>query len=398
MVSIDVYTSEQVGAIRPAVNRAETGTDTSQFREAGMETTESQPIGSGSRPATPFRCACDGAAVALVLAGLLAGAEWGAVAHAAGAENKPAISTPRDHEDPVLIVGGHDFSRRDIALRQWQIRWKYGDVEKEERTRRAAYSQLVIGYVLAELLRREGHPISEVELSAELARIDESTKRPQQLEELKKLYGSDPGKYATIAILPDYANRRYFFEVFPELDHVQAPLRKRAEQRLDALESRDGASLGAATESGSDWRHRRSLFHPERGFLRLPEGASLDEPGSEFGRRLDEWKAREAGGESLALHQRLEREVFSQLDPGTIFPQVIEFDRSFAIMRPLGWHDEEAGVRIIESLSLPKIGPHEYLWRQAGDIEVWVEDDSIRRALFEQKPKFKRFAWRESAP
>lgn len=316
---------------------------------------------------------------------------------AGGDANSPSIELPPLTDAPVLVVGRHELAQEDIALRQQQIRWKYGDVE-EERARRAAYSQLVFGYVLAEALRREGYPISEGQLVAELKRIDESTKRPQRLQELKQLYGSDPGKYATVGILPDYANRRYFFEVFPELDHVQAPLRKRAEQRLDALESRDGASLGAATEFDSDWRHRRSLFHPERGFLQLPEGASLDEPGSEFGRRLDEWKAREAGGESLALHQRLEREVFSQLDPGTIFPQVIEFDRNFAIMRPLGWHDEEAGVRIVESLSLPKVGPHEYLWRQADDIEVWIEDDSIRRALFEQKPKFKRFAWRESAP
>jgi len=315
---------------------------------------------------------------------------------AASDGDSPSIEWPARSDAPVLLVGRHELSSLDIALRQRQIRWKYGDVE-QERARRAAHSQLVLGYVLAELLRREGHGVSEAELSAELARIDEYTKRPQRLQELKEIYGSDPGRYATIGILPDYANRKYFFEVFPGLDHVQAPVRKRAEQRLDALDGRDSSGLATAAEPGSDWRYRRSLFHVERGFLRLPEGADPDEPDPELEQRLDEWKEWEAGAGSLKLYNRLERMVFTELNPGMVFPQVIEFDRSFAIVRLLGWHDEEVGVRLVEILSLPKVSPHEYLWRQADNIEVWVEDDSIRRTLVEQKPQFARLDWRDRA-
>lgn len=123
-----------------------------------------------------------------------------------------------------------------------------------------------------------------------------------------------------------------------------------------------------------------------------------DEIDPELERRLEEWSDREASGESLEFDKRLERELFSESAPGTIFPQVIEFDHSFASMRPFGWHEREAGIRVVERLSLPKIGPHQYLWQQATNIQVWVDDDAVRQALLDRKSNFKQLDWQEPTP
>lgn len=311
----------------------------------------------------------------------------------AGEDDGEAAFTHRS-ADPFLTVGDHRFSRDDIELRKEQIRWKYPGYP-EDRAARAACTQLILGYLLVEVLEAIGHPVTGNVLWKELHRIDRNTKRPKQLEALKAIYADQTDKYAAIGILPDLANRRYFYEVFPELEEVQASVRARATKILRLLEKGDAVDLEVIAARHDDLEYRRFLFHRDRGFLRmLPESGRPD--GDAPARdRFREWSRTEAEGERARLFERLEEEVFAGLARGRVFPRVVEFDRDFSLLQSLGWHDRQQRVRMVGRLVLPKITPHDHFREQAATIPVWIEDDELRRDLIRNRPDFAYLQWQE---
>lgn len=130
-----------------------------------------------------------------------------------GSGSEAALRTQPFPEFP-LRIGDHRFTAGDIDVRRRIILQKYED---PDRARLGAYAQLIEGFLLVEVLAEEGRPITEADLDAETARIDRDTRDAERLRRLKEMCG-DPQAYRRIGILPDFANRRFFYEVHPQPD------------------------------------------------------------------------------------------------------------------------------------------------------------------------------------
>ena len=114
-------------------------------------------------------------------------------------------------DEAVLTVGSRRFSASDVELRRRIVLQKYGDAG---RAVLGAYAQLIEGYLLVEVLAGMGHPITEEDLDREIERIDRNTHDPEGLARLKAVCGGGKtAAYRRIAILPDFANRRFYYEV-----------------------------------------------------------------------------------------------------------------------------------------------------------------------------------------
>jgi hypothetical protein len=266
----------------------------------------------------------------------------------------------------------------DDALRY--TRWKYGDSGSAEV---GAYARLIEGYLAAEILARLGKPIAEKDLDAEVARIDRNTLMPDRLKELKDLFGGETTRgYRDLAILPDFANRRFFFEVFPQADDIHRERREKAEAVRRALAAAGpSADFEAVAAEDPLWRFERALFSPARGFYRAEEEDRAPAP---VGADVPAEVARAAAPEPDRPSARYEQEVFADLPAGEVCRRVVPLRDGYLLLRWTGWKDEGGKVRRIERLYLPKRDAHDYFYEQAKGIRVFVADPAIAQRLKNQ--------------
>jgi hypothetical protein len=115
----------------------------------------------------------------------------------------------------VARVGSVRVTNEDVGARERILRWKYPNAPS---VRSTAVASLIEAALLQQVLAQLGHPLGDVELDAEIARINQQTKDPARLGELKALCGGETSRcFRHLAILPDLANRRFYFEVHPQL-------------------------------------------------------------------------------------------------------------------------------------------------------------------------------------
>lgn len=261
---------------------------------------------------------------------------------------------PAAPPDAVLRVGDHAFSKADLELRRRVVLLKYPDAPN---ARAGACAQLIQGSLLVEVLRAMGRPISPEDLDRELARIDRDTKDPDGLRRLKELCGP---AYARIAILPDFANRRFVFDVYP---NDEALHRERLEEARRVLKE---LRAGGAPPRDGLWQRTESPFSPDRGF---------------------------GEGEADPRAREYERDLFEPTPEGEWVNRVVAQPEGFALMRWTGWDDRAARVRRVERLRLPKRDAHEHFWEAAAKVPVRIDDADLRNELERQVSWAGRLAW-----
>lgn len=288
----------------------------------------------------------------------------------------------------LLTVGDHVFSAADVELRGKVIRFKYGDVP--DLTVKAV-AQILQGYLLVSVLARMGKPVTLAELQKEVGRIDADTKAPADLEKIKALFrdgraqgGIVPGPgadaaapawgraYAELFVLPDFANRRFYFDVFPKASHLQQDRLARANAKLGALLREPDPDFAAAASSDPPWRRDETGFSAARGFVPL---ADLDRPGA------PPEPASPAPPDDASRWARMEAEIFRTLEKGAIFPQTVELDSAYLILRWTGRPEKHEGLRLVERLVLEKLGPHEYFQSEARAVPVALADPALEKDL-----------------
>lgn len=267
----------------------------------------------------------------------------------------------------ALQVGPHAFSPEDMEVRRGHILFKYPEAQMPEV---GAISQVVLGYLYVCVLEGLGRPITEEVLDAEVARINKDTRDPEGLMRLKELAGGEKTRaYRRLVVLPDFANRRYNFEVFPTLDEVHGERRGRTEALLASLLARGtGVSFEEVARSEAGVDHAEQVFSPALGF-RIERDL-----GEESRRRPDEVPL-ETGDE---LNRRIEDRVFAPHLPGVIHPEVVAMERHFCIYRWTGWHDEAKGIRRVERLAIAMRDAEEVLFERARAIPIYIASDALR--------------------
>jgi hypothetical protein len=297
----------------------------------------------------------------------------------AGAATAPGSPVRRAAADPVLRVGPHSFSKADLELRGRVIQFKYGSVEDLEAK---AAAQLIQGYLLASLLEAMGMPVTNAMLDEEVKRIDKSTQAPEDLEKIKGIFsaggGAGPSKeppsttdYALIFVLPDFANRKYHFDVFPKEKGLQAERLAEANGMLGRAKAAPEGEFEALAKGAARWRFDRVVFSSSGGFRPMPIPGEPPRP--------EEQAFPAASADST--WSKMEAEIFSKLEKGKPFDQVVELETVFLIVRWTGWHDEKKGTRLVERLLLEKLSSHEYFDKRSGEFSVWAKEKPLEETL-----------------
>lgn len=268
----------------------------------------------------------------------------------------------------ALRVGDHAFTEADLDVRRRVILLKYPDTDN---ARVGACAQLIQGYLLVDALKALGDPITPEQMEREIARIDRETRDPDGLRRLKEICGA---AYDRIGILPDFANRRFFFEVYPNHEATHRDRRREAQRVLNELrEGRGGVEevLGNAFP----WERGEVTFSPDRGFEAPASGDPATEPPPD------------------PQGPQYERELFAPTPQGAWVDRVVSQARGFALLRWTGWENQEKGVRKVERWWLPKRDAHDFLWEHAGRVPVWSADAALRGALLETVSWGDRVLW-----
>lgn len=272
--------------------------------------------------------------------------------------------------DQALTQVG-DFT---ITRAMAEYREKVARVYYPNEPARVGLDQLIRAYILAEILRRQGRPVTESALAQEEKRIDASTRDPVTLSRIKAIFGSDQVAYRKIFILPVYVERIFYYEFFLNSQEVQAPLRKKAEEFL--LQVRKNPKNFLEFAKARKLTTNEVFLIPSQGLEWKPiqkirrSGKSGDEAAGS--QTIDQIKKSDA---RLKLEQRMSDEanfqrkeqarlwldeVVGRTKPGAVFESLVDLQESWAVLKYLGGHRFYA-------VTLPKV-----------DFGSWLENEKKR--------------------
>ena len=305
----------------------------------------------------------------MVLAGMVL--TWSGCTRGCDETHTPVSAAPvvAQARGPVVLeIGRHRFDQADLDIRAALIKFRYPEASGAET---GAISQLVMGYLYCELLDFLERPITEQDLDAEIRRVASSTQDPQGLARYQEIGGGKGSAgYRRIVILPDYANTRYHFQVFPTHDAIHREARLLSEALLRKLLAR-GDQADPSTEAlPGKALHERLAFSPKLGFCpldRVEDGLKQLEPG--------------ARNETA---ERIESHVFAALPQGRLHRESIEMPEAYIILRWLGWVSEKDGVRLIERLRIPRAQAEDYFWEKIASVPVRIADAARREAFLKE--------------
>jgi hypothetical protein len=296
----------------------------------------------------------------------------------------PVVLTASCRRDAVCVrIGSHAVTREQLRLRQAHADVLYPDSGKPE----VALSQLIEGYLAAELMAREGVELDRDTWEAEAARIERATRDRPTLEKLKAVYAGRRDDYLYIGILPDFARSR-LFRLFQSSSKVSEETRRDVSAFLDVVETHPERFAAEATRAKAvvtRWR-----VQADTGMRRLdstdPADATVGAP--DASPKSDaELAARRAmrehaeSGDVEGARSLLER--LTGIGEGAVYPRTLETPESFVAARLV--HRDASGAEVeMATFAKPDFGS--YFARAAASIPVRVHGPALLAALREKVP------------
>lgn len=291
-----------------------------------------------------------------------------------------APKTPASSEsqsETICHVGPCEFSRADLELRRVHAALMYPQSSMAEL---GALSQLIKGALTLQVLQSVGAPITEAQLNAEVERIFANTGDAFALDEIaRRAGGRDHPTFRRIVVLPDYANHRYHFEVFPALDEIQRPVRERAQMALNSILKKTPPVDLYAAALQSKCEFQRLGFSVRRGLFR----EDSIEPSRPTATPMEE----------QPMAREIEDEIFAQLKEDEIHSQLLDLPGAYCIIRWVGWHDAAKDERCVERLIFTKVQAWDYFWEQAQKVRVRVLDEQLKASLRQKVDWANRLNW-----
>jgi tetratricopeptide (TPR) repeat protein len=226
-----------------------------------------------------------------------------------------------------------------------------------------ALSQLIKGYLCAEVLEGLGQKVDENALQEEAKRIDRNTQAPEMLEKICKIYGRDQEAYLRTFVRLVYSERILYHEIFLKSRSIH---QRQYQEALELLEQ-----ALRSPPSFRDVAQRKGL---EVTKLRVSWKAGI-RPYSE-----KEEMAKFSSNWGQDDTQRL-MEAATRIRPGQIYPKIMEGRKGYQVLRLRGREGEDW---IIDSVSIPKRNYDQWFWEQASRIPVKIHDRALKEELVRQ--------------
>ncbi len=240
----------------------------------------------------------------------------------------------------VATVGDYTLHAEDERFRNEVIRIYY-----PEDTRSLGLQQLRRAYTYAQILKNNGHPVTDEALKAEDARINRNTLMPEMLNRIKGIFGGDSEAYYRVYILPTLTERIIYYDFFLRDPKIQGESKRLAEKFIAAAKASPAefASLAAKDKLATS-NFTISLAEGLKWELRQ-EQAQPSKPAreSEEGRRWIE-------------------DVIKPLPPGEVYGKVVDQQERWMAVRYLGPEAGKADTYRLEAAFIPK-----------ADFGTWLE-------------------------
>ena len=264
----------------------------------------------------------------------------------------------------VAQVGHLSITEKDLS-RQVQVSELYFPGSGQ---RYVALSQLIKGYLALEVLKSLGHRVDEAAFQGEDQRIDRETQAPELLQKIKGIYQGDQKAYLHSFVGVVYGERVLYHEIFLPSEEIHRASREKAEALLKATLP-SPASLSRITRQ-QEVEVVNLRISAKRGIHPTEEAFRSKESPSEAHR-------------STEAHERLEQAqrligYLSNLQPGQLYPEVIEWSEAYQILRLL---HKEGAVYFVQSASVPKRDYEGWFWEQAVKIPVRIFDPALKEEL-----------------
>ena len=267
----------------------------------------------------------------------------------------------------IAQVGDYSITAQDVKYKN-AITQIYYPEEKRD----LGLQLLIKSYTTAQILKNNGHEITESILATESARIDKNTLRPEMLAQIKAVFSGDERAYQQVYILPIYAERVLYYEFFLHDASIQAPAKQLAEEFLQsALKSPPGfeaiatksstktASFTVSRSRGIEWSQSPKQTLKDL----LPPTAANNAP-------ADVQMKTSAGSNSKSISeegQKWIQEVVNTLKPGQVFPKVIDRHDMWMVTRFVGISEEEKDAYHFVGAMFPK-----------ADFTAWETEEKKR--------------------
>lgn len=120
--------------------------------------------------------------------------------------------------DPVIAkVGDVKISKKEAQYRDQVIRLYF----PEEKRLMGMYQLIKSAYNL-EVLKNNSVYFQDAQIDQEEKRIEQNTKRPQQLKQIKDIFGADHEAYRRVFVLPTLVDRYIYFDFFTNNEKIHS--------------------------------------------------------------------------------------------------------------------------------------------------------------------------------
>ena len=266
----------------------------------------------------------------------------------------------------VARVGEVSITAEDLAYRQEVKAVRSG----EPFPAHLALLQLLEEALMVEVGRAHGVVVTDEMLAEEAARVQETSRDPDTLADIRAVFGDDEDAYRRLVLQPTLVNQLLHARF--SLGHdIQAEPLARAEELLAAAQA-DPASLAALAESyGGEYRQ----MEVRNGLL-----ISQDQALSEEGLNQDQIAGvmTEYDLEWPDYDRQFVEHVLGGLEAGQLHPKVVEDRHNFMVVRLLSRDGRDA---LLESVVISKLSFDPWFQTQSQRIPLLIHDPSLKTAL-----------------
>jgi hypothetical protein len=255
---------------------------------------------------------------------------------------------------PIAIVGASAVTRHDID-RRIAIEQAYGGTL----TREGGLASIVNDLIEREVVRSIGLLPDGAELQTFSDHADQTSKAPEILAAVKRIFGSDSAAYRDIYLAPRLINLK-LHDYFNRDTLLQAAARHSVE-RAYGLAARGEPFAAAAVQTG----------------LRYSIDSLRDRP-----RGLPAELMRYSGGDSTTHDPYMD--LIARMAPGEFFKTIVETDDDYRVVRLLRRDDS---LQVVESIVADKGDFDSWFRREASRVHIAIADRRTRSSLIRAYPR-----------
>ena len=276
------------------------------------------------------------------------------------------------HDRVIATVGDYEITQKDKVLRD-QIQRVFYPQDPHS----YGLDQLVNAFSYAQILKNNGHEITEHLLRAEDMRINQNTKAPEVLRKIRALFKGDEEAYKKVFVLPTYAERTIYYDFFSKNPKAQERSLAKVRKFLDELNNTQTSLQDQAR--ASDLVFKKFTLSKEKGIEWEKETRSKDRgdaPGSpgiidmstQAPAEIRDHVDQELQGKSLESAQFWVDNVIKYMKPGEVFQSPVDYEDTWLVVKYVKLLGK--GKFQLEAVFIPKDNYQQWLDAEMAKLRI----------------------------